>query len=428
MKAIHRVLTGALSALLVLCPIFTPNTAHAGSDMMLTVTCTGPGCTSTNVAFTSGGVTRSLKQASFTVPVQLDGKPLGVRVGSKFWEVTKVTGSQTLYIDTAATTIKPSTTFKEVGGLCVESSQLKLAEQILFDVDKTTIRPESFRVLNAATHSMKDHPDMKVRIEAHADSTGSPTHNQTLSEGRGNSVKYYLVSQGVEESRLTVVGYGETQPIADNNTASGRAQNRRVVFQITDGGSYQAQYPCGEAPKPVVVAAAAPPAKAAPKETTIPVHVGVGFITGSNYSGLYTRFAVRLEKYRLGVSVIPFAFTHSELIGTEVNGQDLSPFFTIEGQYITEWGFLGLGIGAEQSGGINLENSTPLVAGRGVFQAGMRFGKSVLPKHVRAELFGEVGLAVGVGQNPTVGMISHTPGRAMFTAPRGNVGLTLSYR
>ena len=79
---------------------------------------------------------------------------------------------------------------------------------------------------------MKEYPQLTFRIEGHTDASGADSYNQTLSEKRASSVSSYLAQQDVQNSRLTTMGYGEDQPIADNSTSTGRAQNRRVEVAI----------------------------------------------------------------------------------------------------------------------------------------------------------------------------------------------------
>jgi OOP family OmpA-OmpF porin len=76
--------------------------------------------------------------------------------------------------------------------------------------------------------SLKDFPDIKIQVSGHTDDTGSAAHNLRLSEARATTVMNYLISKGVSPSMLSEKGYGETEPVADNKTAEGRAQNRRV--------------------------------------------------------------------------------------------------------------------------------------------------------------------------------------------------------
>lgn len=101
-----------------------------------------------------------------------------------------------------------------------------------FDVDKSTIRPEGFPILEHAYNVLKDNPSVKVEIQGHTDSDASDTYNQKLSQRRAEAVKAYLVKRGIEAERMTTVGFGESKPIADNNTADGKAKNRRIEFKV----------------------------------------------------------------------------------------------------------------------------------------------------------------------------------------------------
>jgi len=88
-------------------------------------------------------------------------------------------------------------------------------------------------VLDKVVESLKAWPEVQVEIAGHTDSTNTKAHNQKLSERRAASVKSYLVGRGVAAGRMTAKGYGESRPVADNNTEEGRAINRRVEFVIT---------------------------------------------------------------------------------------------------------------------------------------------------------------------------------------------------
>ena len=99
---------------------------------------------------------------------------------------------------------------------------------ILFDTDSARIRSESFPTLDEVVRVLAGEKSWSLTIEGHTDSTGTPAHNQTLSEQRAKSVREYLTGKGVAAGRLSTVGFGQTKPVADNATELGRAQNRRV--------------------------------------------------------------------------------------------------------------------------------------------------------------------------------------------------------
>jgi outer membrane protein OmpA-like peptidoglycan-associated protein len=99
---------------------------------------------------------------------------------------------------------------------------------INFDSDSDRIREESRPVLDHVAAMLKARPQWKITIEGHTDSTASSRHNQELSERRANAVRHYLEDAAIAAARLSAVGYGATRPVAANETALGRAQNRRV--------------------------------------------------------------------------------------------------------------------------------------------------------------------------------------------------------
>jgi len=101
---------------------------------------------------------------------------------------------------------------------------------ITFDIDKSDIKPESMGTLNMIVGVLKSNPGLKFEIDGHTDNTGQAAHNLTLSQQRADAVKSQLVKMGIDASRLTTKGFGDTKPIADNSTPEGRANNRRVEF------------------------------------------------------------------------------------------------------------------------------------------------------------------------------------------------------
>jgi OOP family OmpA-OmpF porin len=107
---------------------------------------------------------------------------------------------------------------------------------ILFDVDKATLKPGALRDLDRLAKFLKEYPDRAVLVEGHTDNTGSDAHNLTLSEQRAESVRSYLIKDGVAVQRVLARGYGKAYPIAGNDTASGRQRNRRVEIVILHAG------------------------------------------------------------------------------------------------------------------------------------------------------------------------------------------------
>jgi outer membrane protein OmpA-like peptidoglycan-associated protein len=107
------------------------------------------------------------------------------------------------------------------------------AKNILFVTGSSKLQSSSFKGLNDVVNIMKEYPGASLAIDGHTDNVGSDEMNQTLSENRANSVKTYLVSKGVDASRITATGHGETMPIADNKTAAGRQQNRRSELTLS---------------------------------------------------------------------------------------------------------------------------------------------------------------------------------------------------
>jgi OmpA-OmpF porin, OOP family len=100
-----------------------------------------------------------------------------------------------------------------------------------FAFDSAEIDPSSSVVLDAAADQLKECQNVAVRVEGHTDSVGSETYNQGLSERRAEGVQSHLVARGVSASRLTAIGFGESQPVASNDTEEGRALNRRVELK-----------------------------------------------------------------------------------------------------------------------------------------------------------------------------------------------------
>ncbi len=111
---------------------------------------------------------------------------------------------------------------------------------VLFDVNSAALKPGSYSEINRVANVLVQYPQTNIQIAGHTDSTGSEVYNQDLSERRAMSVQNALANQGVSPMRMRTIGFGETQPVADNATDYGRQLNRRVVVTIApqQGAAY----------------------------------------------------------------------------------------------------------------------------------------------------------------------------------------------
>jgi outer membrane protein OmpA-like peptidoglycan-associated protein len=132
---------------------------------------------------------------------------------------------------------------------------------VLFDTGQYTLKPDAREKLAKVSGILLAYPDLKVQVEGYTDTVGSDEYNLTLSQHRADAVRDYLVSQGVNAANTTAVGYGKTRPIADNATAAGRAQNRRVnlVVSGTAIGVQQSQPDAAPAPPSLPQGTSNPP-------------------------------------------------------------------------------------------------------------------------------------------------------------------------
>ncbi len=115
----------------------------------------------------------------------------------------------------------------------VSGEALVFNRNIHFETGKATLKSESHEALEELAGKINDHPELElIRVEGHTDNQGSKELNRDLSQRRAESVRNYLIDQGVSPERLAATGYGQSKPIASNDTAEGRARNRRVEFTI----------------------------------------------------------------------------------------------------------------------------------------------------------------------------------------------------
>ena len=105
-------------------------------------------------------------------------------------------------------------------------------DNVFFSTGQSTLRPESFKELNDLVEVMNYKKTLQIEIAGHTDDVGNDDANQKLSEARAKAVRAYLIKKGIEATRVSAVGYGNTQPIAGNDTPEGRQKNRRTEVRI----------------------------------------------------------------------------------------------------------------------------------------------------------------------------------------------------
>ena len=117
----------------------------------------------------------------------------------------------------------------------VTADQIVITEKVYFDTGKSTIQRTSFGLLDDVAATLVKYPEiLKVVVGGHTDDRGNDDANMKLSQDRAQAVLTYLVSKGVDATRLEAKGFGETVPVEPNTTAAGREMNRRVEFRITE--------------------------------------------------------------------------------------------------------------------------------------------------------------------------------------------------
>jgi outer membrane protein OmpA-like peptidoglycan-associated protein len=113
-----------------------------------------------------------------------------------------------------------------------DSLLVNFESEILFDTGSATLFPGSFDRLRALAQTLNRYPKSDIIIKGHTDSVGEEAFNQTLSERRADGVRNFLIAEGVTPPRITAIGFGESVPVASNETSEGRQRNRRVEIEI----------------------------------------------------------------------------------------------------------------------------------------------------------------------------------------------------
>jgi outer membrane protein OmpA-like peptidoglycan-associated protein len=133
----------------------------------------------------------------------------------------------------AATTIAATTIVEATAETAVETiNEVIDLQPITFQTGSAQLTAEGRTTLDTVAETLAANPSVNVEIQGHTDNFGVPAENQALSQSRAETVRTYLVDKGIDASRLTAVGFGDTQPVADNTTSAGRAQNRRIEFKV----------------------------------------------------------------------------------------------------------------------------------------------------------------------------------------------------
>jgi outer membrane protein OmpA-like peptidoglycan-associated protein/Tol biopolymer transport system component len=114
----------------------------------------------------------------------------------------------------------------------IKIGETVVMRNIFFDHDSYSLKPESEIELDRLVTLLKENPPIQIEISGHTDNTGKPDYNLKLSENRAKAVTHYLVQNGIEAFRMVSKGYGETKPVASNDSEEGRAQNRRTEFKV----------------------------------------------------------------------------------------------------------------------------------------------------------------------------------------------------
>jgi len=158
------------------------------------------------------------------------GTPAGVSVDSRGCALDSDGDGVPDHMDQCPGT--PANTAVDAQGCPQAGETLLTLEGVLFDTNSARLGPASDDILAHAVSVLQANPSVSVSVEGHTDSQGSDAYNQALSERRAQAVVDYLVAHGISSSRLRAGGHGETLPVAPNDTANGRARNRRVELIV----------------------------------------------------------------------------------------------------------------------------------------------------------------------------------------------------
>jgi OOP family OmpA-OmpF porin len=184
---------------------------------------------STTLIFTTSGAVKSAMLDGEAVAVTGATKTVSPTITTTYTgQVTGVGGTQKA--TATVTVISPASAATPAPAQPKVTDRMSL--KVNFDSDKFNIRKADEAKLDKAVEFVKKHPNSVVKIEGHTDSIGTEEYNQKLSERRAEAVKNYFIKKGATKTNISITGYGESKPIAENKTAKGRAENRRAEILI----------------------------------------------------------------------------------------------------------------------------------------------------------------------------------------------------
>jgi OOP family OmpA-OmpF porin len=160
---------------------------------------------------------------------QCPGTPTGTKVDAQGCELDEDRDGVVDRLDRCPRT-KPGTTVDARG--CEPPAEVIILKGVNFATNSATLTSSSMAILDDTAATLTRNPETRAEVAGHTDNTGSAARNRVLSQQRAESVRRYLVSKGVNAANLAARGYGPDQPVADNRTAQGRSQNRRVELRI----------------------------------------------------------------------------------------------------------------------------------------------------------------------------------------------------
>jgi len=169
-----------------------------------------------------------------SVVTKIGGFTLKPNFGVKYTIEAKAFGYQTKTENVSFASSAPNPYPYNVKLEKIETGQAIVLENILFEKASAVLLPESFPELNKLLEFLQSAPDVKIEIAGHTSSEGDDSYNLKLSQGRAEAVSAYLIDKGIDESRIVAKGYGETKPVATNESEDGRKLNRRVEFKIIE--------------------------------------------------------------------------------------------------------------------------------------------------------------------------------------------------